>query len=138
VFPSQTESIAIAHVGNIMNSFELRGELENEGSIFQTQSDTELLAHLMKRNGKLTTRDAIIAALKRLVGAYTYVLMTADKLYVALDSHGIRPLSIGKLGDSYVVASESCAFDMIGATFEREVIPGELITISEEGMTSTM
>src|SRR5699024_12035975 len=67
-------------VGNIMNSFELRGELEKEGSIFQTQSDTELLAHLIKRNGKLTTRDAIIAALKRLVGAYTYVLMTPDKL----------------------------------------------------------
>lgn len=138
VFPSQTESMAIAHVGNIMNSFELRGELEKEGSIFQTQSDTELLAHLIKRNGKLTTRDAIIAALKRLVGAYTYVLMTPNKLYVAIDPHGIRPLSIGKLGDAYVVASESCAFDMIGAKFEREVIPGELITISDEEVTSTM
>src|SRR5690625_7141550 len=91
----------------------------------------------MKQNGQETTEDAIIRALKQLVGAYGYMIMTEDKMYVALDPRGIRPLSIGRLGDAYVVASETCAFNIIGATFEREVMPGELLTISDEGVKST-
>src|SRR5699024_436926 len=83
------------------------------------------------------TEDAIIAGLKKLVGAYAFIILTEEKMYVALDPRGIRPLSIGKLGDSYVVASETCAFHIIGATFEREVMPGELLTISDEGVKST-
>src|SRR5699024_5696366 len=109
---------------------------EEEGSILQTNSDTEVLAHLMRKNNPKTTEEAIVNGLKQLVGAYGFLIMTEKKMYVALDPRGIRPLSIGRLGDAYVVASETCAFNIIGATFEREVMPGELITISDEGMKS--
>ncbi|TQS71894.1 amidophosphoribosyltransferase [Ornithinibacillus gellani] len=137
VFRSQTGSMALAHTGNIMNAYKLRGELEDEGSIFQTPTATELLAHLIRRNGKSTVEEVIAGALQRMVGAYAFLLLTEDKMYVALDPHGIRPLSLGRLGESYVVSSETCAFDIIGATFEREVLPGELLTISDEGIKST-
>jgi len=137
VFRSLHHSMAIAHNGKIMNAETIRAELEGSGSIFQTNSDTEVLAHLMKKNGQETTEEAITQALKQLVGAYGYVIMTEDKMYVALDPRGIRPLSIGRIGDAYFIASETCAFNIIGATFEREVMPGELLTISEEGIKST-
>ncbi|WP_077324459.1 amidophosphoribosyltransferase [Virgibacillus siamensis] len=137
LFQSQQGSLALAHNGNVMNAYELRGELENEGSILQTTSDTEVLAHLIKRSTSTKKEDAISEALQKLVGAYSYLILTEEKMYVALDPRGIRPLSIGRLGDAYVVASETCAFDLIGATFEREVLPGELITISDDGLDST-
>ncbi|MBO1001175.1 amidophosphoribosyltransferase [Pseudogracilibacillus auburnensis] len=138
VFRSLSSSTAIAHNGRIMNAEKIRRNLEEAGSIFQTTSDTEVLAHLMKKmNGKNTTEEAIIAGLKQLVGAYAFLILTEDKMYVALDPRGIRPLSLGRLGDAYVVASETCAFSIIGATFEREVMPGELLTISNEGLKST-
>src|SRR5690625_5307194 len=92
--------MALAHNGNIMNAYTLRGELEGEGSIFQTTSDTEVLAHLIRRNGKMTTKDAISDALEKVVGAYGFLILTEDKMYVALDARGIRPLSIGRLGDA--------------------------------------
>ncbi|MUK88443.1 amidophosphoribosyltransferase [Ornithinibacillus sp. L9] len=134
LFRSQTGSMALAHNGNIMNAFKLRGELESTGSILQTSSDTEVLAHLIKRSEKLSVQEALTDALQSLVGAYAFILLNEDKMYVALDPRGLRPLSIGRLGDAYVVASETCAFDIIGATYEREVQPGELITISDMGM----
>lgn len=137
LFRSQNGSMALAHNGNIMNAYKLRGELEAEGSIFQTTSDTEVLAHLIRKNGRETNELSISEALQQVVGAYAYVILKEDKMYVALDPRGIRPLSIGRLGSAYVVASETCAFDLIGATFEREVLPGELITISDEGMEFT-
>ena len=137
MFPSQTESMAIAHNGNIMNAHTLRGQLEEEGSILQTRSDTEVLAHLMKRRGHTLSEETIGEALRTLVGAYTFLMLTEKALYVAIDPHGIRPLSIGKLGDAYVVASETCAFNIVGATFERDILPGELITITDEGMKVT-
>ncbi|HLR43023.1 MAG TPA: amidophosphoribosyltransferase [Pseudogracilibacillus sp.] len=138
VFRSLTGSTAIAHNGKIMNAGKIRRDLEEQGSIFQTTSDTEVLAHLMKRmNGNTTTEEAIIAALKQLIGAYAFIIFTEGKMYVALDPRGIRPLSLGRLGDAYVVASETCAFSIIGATFEREVMPGEMLTISDEGIEST-
>ncbi|MFD2045195.1 amidophosphoribosyltransferase [Ornithinibacillus salinisoli] len=136
LFRSQKGSMALAHNGNIMNAYKLRGELESAGSILQTSSDTEVLAHLIKRNGKMKTEDALIDALSNLVGAYAFILLEENKMYVALDPRGLRPLSIGRLGDAYVVASETCAFDIIGATYVREVKPGELITISDAGMES--
>src|SRR5690625_2814911 len=136
LFRSQTESLALCHVGNIMNAHELRGQLEDNGSILQTESDTELLAHLIKKNGKKTDEKAIADALKQMTGAYAFLILTEDKMYVALDPHGIRPLSIGRLGDGYVVSTETCAFDIVGATYEREVVPGELITISDQGIES--
>lgn len=138
VFRSLTGSTAIAHNGRIMNAEKIRRQLEEEGSIFQTTSDTEVLAHLMKKkNGKSTTEEAIINGLKQLVGAYAFIILTEDKMYVALDPRGIRPLSLGRLGDAYVVASETCAFNIIGATFEREIMPGELLTISDDGIETT-
>lgn len=137
LFNSQSGSMALAHSGNIMNAHELRGELEGEGSIFHTKTDTELLAHLIKRHGKKITEEGIASALRTMVGAYTFLILTEDKLYAAVDPFGIRPLSIGRIGEGYVVASETCAFDLVGATFEQEILPGELITISADGIDST-
>ncbi len=137
VFHTLNGSTAIAHNGKIVNADRIRRNLEATGSILQTTSDTEVLAHLMRKNSQKTTEEAIIDSLRQLVGAYAFLILTEDKLYVALDPRGIRPLSLGKLGDAYVVASETCAFNIIGATFEREVMPGELLTISNEGITST-
>ncbi|GGB50150.1 amidophosphoribosyltransferase [Virgibacillus dakarensis] len=136
LFRSQAASLALAHNGNIMNAHQLRGELENMGSILQTTSDTEVLAHLIKRDGQDTTTETIARALNKIVGAYAFLILKEDKMFAALDPSGIRPLSIGRLGDAYVVASETCAFDQIGATFVREVLPGELVTISDAGIES--
>lgn len=136
LFHSLTGSMSIAHNGRIVNADTIRRNLEETGSILQTTSDTEILAHLIRRNGKDNFEDSLISALEQLVGAYGFLIMTDEKMYVALDPRGIRPLSLGKLGDSYVVASETCAFSIIGATFEREVLPGELITISDQGIES--
>lgn len=137
LFRSQTGSMALAHNGNIMNAYELRGELESAGSILQTSSDTEVLAHLLKRNGNMDTVSGLKDALGRLVGAYAFIILSETRMHVALDPKGLRPLSIGRLGDAYVVASETSAFDIIGATYERDVLPGELITISDDGLEST-
>lgn len=136
VFHSLNGSIGIAHTGRLVNAGTIRRSLEESGSILQTTSDTEILAHLMKKNGTKTTEEAIINGLNQLVGAYAFLILTEEKMYIALDPRGIRPLSIGRLGDAYVVASETCAFSIIGATFEREVLPGELITISDRGIDS--
>ncbi|MEN2467836.1 amidophosphoribosyltransferase [Ornithinibacillus sp. FSL M8-0202] len=137
LFRSQTGSMALAHNGNIMNAYELRGELESAGSILQTSSDTEVLAHLLKRNGNMDTVSGLKDALGQLVGAYAFIILSETRMHVALDPKGLRPLSIGRLGDAYVVASETSAFDIIGATYERDVLPGELITISDDGLEST-
>ncbi|MFC4559461.1 amidophosphoribosyltransferase [Virgibacillus kekensis] len=137
LFRSQAGSLALAHNGNLMNAHKLRGELEGQGSILQTSSDTEVLAHLIKRSGMETNEESIADALNQVVGAYAYLILKENKMFAALDPTGIRPLSIGRLGDAYVVASETCAFDQIGATFVREVLPGELVTISDEGIKST-
>ncbi|WP_156291015.1 amidophosphoribosyltransferase [Oceanobacillus salinisoli] len=137
LFRAQTGSMALAHNGNIMNAYKLRGQLEEQGSILQTSSDTEVLAHLIKRDGQGINEETIGDALNQMVGAYAYLILTENKMFAALDPTGIRPLSIGMLGDSYVIASETCAFDQIGATFIRDVVPGELITIDDEGLRST-
>lgn len=136
VFHSQSGSMALAHNGNIMNAYTLRGELEDRGSIFQTTSDSEVLAHLIKQNGKKSMQATLVNALEQIVGAYGFLVLTEDTLYVAMDARGIRPLSIGRLGDAYVVASETCAFNIIGATFERDVLPGELLAINDDGIQS--
>lgn len=136
VFHSLDGSMSIAHNGRIVNADKIRRRLEETGSIFQTASDTELLAHLMRRNGIDSYEASLIEALQQLSGAYGFIVMTNDKMYVALDPRGIRPLSLGRLGDSYVVASETCAFSIVGATFEREIMPGELLIFSQEGIES--
>jgi amidophosphoribosyltransferase len=115
---------------------DLKLQLEEQGSIFQTTSDTEVFAHLIRRSHAPTFKEQIKEALTYVEGAFAFLLLTETALYVALDPHGFRPLSIGRLGNAYVVASETCAFDVVGATYEREVEPGELIIISAEGMSS--
>ncbi|WP_067839055.1 amidophosphoribosyltransferase [Amphibacillus sediminis] len=137
VFRSQTSSLALAHNGNLVNAFALKTQLEAQGSILQTTSDTEVVAHLVKRSGHLELEEAIKQALGMVKGAYAFTFLTENKMFVALDPRGLRPLSIGMLGDAYVIASETCAFDLIGATYEREVQPGELLIIDENGMRST-
>ncbi|WP_339253784.1 amidophosphoribosyltransferase [Sporosarcina sp. FSL W8-0480] len=138
VFRSTTGSMAIAHNGNLINAQELKESLEKQGSIFQTTSDTEVLAHLIKKSGRgaLTQRDRVKKALSMLKGAFAFVLLTEEGLLIAQDPNAMRPLSLGKLGDAWVVASETCAFDLIGAETIRSVEPGELIIINDKGLQS--
>ncbi|MEH7093653.1 amidophosphoribosyltransferase [Neobacillus vireti] len=136
LFHSQTGSLALAHNGNLVNANSLKYQLESQGSIFQTSSDTEVLAHLIRRSGYPHLKDQVKNALAMLKGAYAYLIMTETELMVALDPHGLRPLSLGCLGDAYVVASETCAFDVVGAEYIRDILPGELLIINENGLTS--
>ncbi|MEH7545529.1 amidophosphoribosyltransferase [Neobacillus bataviensis] len=136
LFHSQTGSLALAHNGNLVNANSLKYQLESQGSIFQTSSDTEVLAHLIRRSGYPHLKDQVKNALSMLKGAYAYLIMTETELMVALDPHGLRPLSLGCLGDAYVVASETCAFDVIGVEYIRDIMPGELLIINENGLTS--
>ncbi|MFS0820666.1 amidophosphoribosyltransferase [Bacillus sp. 1P02SD] len=136
LFNSQVGGLAIAHNGNLVNANDLKHQLENQGSIFQTTSDTEVLAHLTRKSGYTKIKDRVKNALTMLKGAYAFLVMTEKKMIVALDPNGLRPLSLGRIGDAWVVASETCAFDIVGAKFERDVEPGELIVINDEGIHS--
>lgn len=136
LFQSQSGGLALAHNGNLVNADALRNQLEAQGSIFQTSSDTEVLAHLIKRGGFSQLKDRVKNALPMLKGAYAFLIMTETEMMVALDPHGLRPLSLGKLGDAYLVASETCAFDIVGAEFVRDVLPGELLIIDADGLRS--
>ena len=136
LFKSQTGGLALAHNGNLVNATAIKRQLEQQGSIFQTTSDTEVLAHLMKRSGFLKIEEQFKNALTTVKGAYAFMVLTESQLMVALDPYGLRPLSIGRLQDAYVVASETCAFDVIGATFVREVVPGEIVMIDDTGLRS--
>jgi amidophosphoribosyltransferase len=132
VFNYAKGEIAIATNGNLVNGDKLRKELEANGSIFQTTTDTEAIAHLIARSNADTLEGAVKETLNELVGAYALLILTNDQLFVAQDPHALRPLAIGKLGDSYVFASETCAFDTIGATFIREIEPGELLVLTHK------
>lgn len=125
-------NLAIGHNGNLTNAKELREELVNEGAIFQTTSDTEVILHLIARSKLDNQIDQIIEALRKIEGAYCVVILTDDKLIAARDPLGFRPLCIGKLNDSFLVASETCAFDIQSAEFIREIEPGELVVIDDE------
>lgn len=127
-------NLAIAHNGNLTNAKELREELVNEGAIFQTTSDTEVILHLIARSKLDNHIDQILEALNRIEGAYCLVILTDDKLIAARDPLGFRPLSLGKLDNSFLVASETCAFDIQSAEFLREVEPGELIVIDDDAI----
>lgn len=126
-------SICIAHNGNLVNSLDLRQKLEKSGSIFQTTTDSELVIHLMAASNKRSLEDSLVYALKRIKGAYSLVLMNSDYLIGVRDPHGFRPLVLGKLGSSYCLASETCAFDLIGAKLVREIEPGEIVFINNQG-----
>jgi amidophosphoribosyltransferase len=128
--------IAIAHNGNLVNAQELRDRLVRDGSIFQTSSDTEVVLHLYARSREHSVEDALIESIAQISGAFSFALVTKDRLIAARDPHGFRPLALGRLGDAYIVCSETCALDLIGATYLREVEPGELIVISDGGLRS--
>ncbi len=139
LFRHNTGNFALAHNGNIVNSTPLRTYLENRGSLFQSTSDSEILAHLIKKEvrGKNRPRiHAILDALNMIEGAFAFVIMTANRIYACRDKYGLRPLAIAKLGDGYVVSSETCAFDTLGAEFIRDVEPGEVVTIDHHGIRS--
>ncbi len=127
---------AVAHNGNLTNGLSLRKELIANGAICQSTSDTEVILHLVARATKPKLIDRYIEALRRLEGAYALVCLTNKKLIGARDPLGIRPLMLGKLGNSYILCSETCALDIIGATFVREVENGEVVVISEDGIES--
>ncbi len=135
--------MALAHNGNLVNAGELRAKLEKEGSIFQTSSDTEVIVHLIALSKEKTLEDAIADALRRVEGAFSLVIMTLDRVFAVRDPRGFRPLSMGVIKanetvrkDSVVFASESTAFDLIGADYIRDVKPGELIVVESEGVRS--
>lgn len=128
--------LSLAHNGNIVNAEDLRRELENEGSIFQTSTDSEIIIHLIVKNNSKGMVEAIKEAVKRLKGSYALVIMTNKALYAVRDPNGLRPLSIGILDDSYCFASESSAFDLTGAKLIRDVNPGEIIKVDADGMRS--
>lgn len=129
-------NLAIGHNGNLTNAKELREELVNEGSIFQTTSDTEVILHLIARSKLADQVDQIIEALRKIEGAYCLVILTDNKLIAARDPLGFRPLCIGKLDDAYLIASETCAFDIQHAEFIREVEPGEIVIIDDDVIKS--
>ncbi|MCC6233903.1 MAG: amidophosphoribosyltransferase [Verrucomicrobiales bacterium] len=128
--------IAIGHNGNLTNAAELREELEEKGSIFQTTVDSEIILHLMAQPPANGEPNSLLTALRRIEGAYSLVIMTNEELIGVRDPFGFRPLSIGRLNDSWVLASETCAFDLIGAKLERDVEPGEIVIINKEGIRS--
>lgn len=129
-------ALALAHNGSLINSKELRENLEDEGTIFSTHVDTEVIANLIARFHKDDIEKAIQEALKMVKGSYALVLMTLDRLVGVRDPYGIKPLAIGKLDDDYILASETCAFDTIGATYIRDVEPGEMVVIKDGKLKS--
>jgi amidophosphoribosyltransferase len=128
--------IALCHNGNLVNAGELREELVREGSIFQSNSDTEVILHLYAKSKARSIEDAIVESVSQVQGAFSLVMLTRDRLVAVRDSHGFRPLALGRLGDAYVVCSETCAMDLIGATYLRDIEPGEVLMISSEGLRS--
>ena len=130
---SRKGGLALAHNGNLVDADPIRNDLEDEGAIFSTTVDTEVLAHLIVRAKKETLEESVIHAINQVHGGYALLILSDDKLIAVRDPHGIRPLQLGRLNDSWVIASESCAFDTVGAEFVREVGPGELISISKGG-----
>ena len=136
-FRHYTGNFALAHNGNIVNSEQLRRYLEGNGSLFHSTSDSEILAHLIKKNNHDAQRiDAIIEALNMIEGAFAFLIMTPRRIYACRDKYGLRPLSLGRLNGGWVVSSETCAFDTIGAEFVRDVEPGEIVTIDKQGIRS--
>jgi len=127
---------AIAHNGNFVNTNYLRENLENEGSIFQTSTDSEILVHLIARSNESNLVSKFKECLSQIKGAYSLVMLMKNKLIAARDPFGFRPLCIGKKGKSYIIASESCALDLLGAHYIRDVYPGELIIIDDDGFHS--
>jgi amidophosphoribosyltransferase len=129
-------SLAISHNGNLVNADELRQELEDEGAIFQSSSDSEVMLHLMAHSKVDDFYGKVADALKRVLGAYSLLVLREKELVAVRDPYGVRPLSLGVFDGAYVVASETCSFDLIGAEYIRDIEPGEMIVISDDGLNS--
>src|SRR5437763_10291029 len=127
-------ALAIAHNGNLVNADELRAELEARGSIFQSTVDSEVIIHLIAASRAATLTDRIVDALSQVRGAYSLVFLTEDRIVAARDPSGFRPLVLGRVGDAVVIASETCALDLVDAVYEREIEPGEIVTVSARGI----
>jgi amidophosphoribosyltransferase len=125
--------IAVAHNGNLVNAVELRRGMEADGSIFRSTTDSEVVLHLIARSRAATLEEMIIEALRKLQGAFSLVFLTRDRVIAARDTRGFRPLCLGRIDDAYVFASESCAFDIIGAEYVREIAPGEVCVLGSGG-----
>ena len=139
LFHHNSGDFAMANNGQIANYLQLRLELEDKGSLFQSSSDAEIIAHLIKKQGMDKTQPRIVAikdALNQLDGAFAFVIMTGRRIYACRDKYGFHPLAIGKIGDGYVVSSETCAFDVLGAEYIRDVEPGEIVTLDHHGIRS--
>ena len=139
LFRHSTGDFSLAHNGNLVNSAQLRKYLEDRGSLFQSSSDSEILAHLIKKDAIDRRKPrifAILEALNMIEGAFAFLIMTKNRIYACRDKYGLRPLSIAKLGEGYVISSETCAFDTIGAEFIRDIEPGEVITVDHHGIRS--
>lgn len=129
-------SLAIAHNGNLVNALDLRRELEQEGAIFQSTSDSEVIVHLIAHEKGETIYERIIQAIKRVSGAFSLLILTERELIAVRDPYGVRPLCLGQVDGAYVIASETCAFDLINAIYIRDIEPGEMLVINEEGLRS--
>src|SRR5580704_11462571 len=134
--------IAIAHNGNLVNRGNSKERLESDGAVFQTTSDSEMIVQLIAHSKQSMLVDCIAESLAQVEGAFSIVMMTRNRIFAARDPHGFRPLSIGRIAgvdgspDTFVFASETCAFDLLHAKYERDVKPGELVMVSEDGVTS--
>ncbi len=129
-------SIAVAHNGNLVNAQDIRNDLENNGSIFSTTSDTEVLIHLLAKSQSDSLAERVAESMMAVKGAFSIVFLTETRMVAVRDPNGFRPLALGRLNNAYVVASETCAFDLIEAEFIREIEPGEMIVIDKHGMKS--
>ncbi len=139
LFRHHTGDFALAHNGNLVNYALLRKALEDKGSLFQSSSDSEVLAHLIKKDSAEAHKPRIFSiesALNEVDGAFAFLIMTANRIYACRDRYGLRPLALGRLGDGYVVSSETCAFHVIGAEYIRDIEPGEIVTIDHHGIRS--
>jgi amidophosphoribosyltransferase len=128
--------IAVCHNGNLVNATELRDEMVRNGAIFQTTTDSEVILHLYARSKAPKPEDALVEALSQVRGAFSLTILTKDRLMAVRDPHGFRPLVLGRLGDAVVVCSETCALDLIGATYIRDIEPGEVFVVGPEGHRS--
>jgi amidophosphoribosyltransferase len=134
IYRSDFRDVALAHNGNLINAVELHSQMREDGISFRSTSDSEIIAALLSNHEADSIEDAVEDVVPRLEGAFSTVVMTPDRVVAFRDPHGLRPLALGRIGDRYCVASESCAFDIIGGEFMRDVLPGEMVALSERGI----
>ena len=133
-FHHKSGDFAVAGEGNLVNSDRIESYLESKGCIFHTSTDSELLANLIKKDGGEARIFHIVDALNMMEGGFAFAILTRNRIYAARDKYGIKPLALGRLGDGWVISSETCAFELIGAEFVRDIEPGELVTIDDQGI----